>query len=194
MKGMLKIFTIHKPSDLKYSSELEIDEDFRRFPKKTIIVTYEAVYDLEKDLVIKTSDLNLTVPRSDLKRYLSSAERDDRDTSGVRIIIEKADKQLAEQMLRSLPRGTKPLTDIYNIRVETQIAKDIKEHTYFSSKLEILYDYETYRNHKKDKIILSYYDYHDDKFIEVSSSKAQYIYGSFNSTIIMPGYYLLTVE
>ena len=193
-EGNAQIFTIHKPSDLKYSSELEIDEDFRRFPKKTIIVTYEAVYDLEKDLVIKTSDLNLTVPRSDLKRYLSSAERDDRDTSGVRIIIEKADKQLAEQMLRSLPRGTKPLTDIYNIRVETQIAKDIKEHTYFSSKLEILYDYETYRNHKKDKIILSYYDYHDDKFIEVSSSKAQYIYGSFNSTIIMPGYYLLTVE
>ena len=193
-EGDSQIFTIYNTSDLKYSSELHIEEDFRRLTRKEIVITYDAIYDLSRDLVIKTSGLNLTIPRTDLKRNLGNIRRNEREVSGVRIIIEKADKRLTDQMLRSLPRGTKTFSDIYKINMETQISKEIKEHLIFGLKLDMLYDYEDFVKHNENTIVLSYYNEFDGKFMEIGKMTGHYVYGVFNSNIIMPGYYLLTIE
>lgn len=192
--GSSQVFTINSRSGLKNSCELEIQEDFRRMTKKTVVVTYNVVYDLSKDLIIKTSDLQLQVPRSTLKSNLGKVDEDEEDASGIKIIIEKAGKQETEKMLRQLPRGHKALTDIFNIQMETQIGKKITQNPYFSMTLTMLYDYGTFINYNKQDIILYYYNPSTNSFNEVSRITGLYWYGGFNANITLPGYYLLAVD
>lgn len=193
-EGNSQVFIINSISGLKNSCELNIEEDFRRLTKKTVIVTYDAIFDLSKDLIIKTSDLQLQIPRSTLRGNLGRVDRDEQDTSGVKIIIEKADKQETERMLKRLPRGHKPLTDIFSIQMETQIGKKTTPNPYFSLTLTMFYDYATYLQHNKQNITLYYYYPSNNSFIEVSKIQGRYWYGGFNANIIMPGYYLLTTN
>ncbi|HHY14097.1 MAG TPA: hypothetical protein GX526_05590 [Thermoanaerobacterales bacterium] len=78
--------------------------------------------------------------------------------------------------------------------METQISKEIKEHLIFGLKLDMLYDYEDFVKHNENTIVLSYYNEFDGKFMEIGKMTGHYVYGVFNSNIIMPGYYLLTIE
>lgn len=177
------------------NGRLEIDEKYNRINRTVINMTNDVIEDLNTELRISSKEYELSLSAYMMRKKISNLNLKEKKEAGIRVIIQKTEKREKEKMIAALPRGYKPLSDIYTLKLERHVGKevtDINDLNYYNQ-FTINFDYQKYTGLNKKHLGLYRYDPENRKWDKVTEYSGWY-YGSFTGQIIKPGSYMLAAH